>query len=85
MALTGIDLLFSKSFLLNLNSVDAQWITAQKDWREAKRKDKLRNQSQMDGQDDAHEYEADMDEMRCILYAHGGIAFCFICCQLVIH
>jgi cell wall-associated NlpC family hydrolase len=70
---------------LILNSVDAQWITTKKDWREAKKRykefEKLRTE---DKSKDAHashhpadqshsgSYSEEMDEMRCILYSHGG-------------
>ena len=66
-----------------LTSVDGQWITARKDWKEAKRQHKMRK-----GQTDesrSHDstppaesgkdqglYEKNMDTMRCILYLHGG-------------
>jgi len=64
-------------------SVDAQWITAKKDWKEAKRRHKMhREQNLTDlpsspstehvkGKPEAV-YEKDMDAMRCILYLHGG-------------
>ena len=56
--------------------VDAQWITAKKDWQEAKRRYKMQ---QKNGEyDPAPEsepatYETEMDEMRCIMYLHGGL------------
>lgn len=61
-------------------SVDAEWIVAEKDWQEAKKKQKARGLSMetpaVDG-GNAHQelppqYQPEMDEMRCILYAHGG-------------
>ncbi|KAJ7935116.1 hypothetical protein B0H13DRAFT_1949785 [Mycena leptocephala] len=58
--------------------VDAQWVTAKKDWQEAKRRYKMNNKSKtpaeapVDAAADSAPYEAHMDEMRCILYAHGG-------------
>jgi hypothetical protein len=80
-------------------SVDAQWIVAKKDWREAKRryKEQERKDSKGPGEQNGHEtpnggdhagdhagsdhddtesgsYQQDMDEMRCILYSHGGAA-----------
>ncbi|CAK5282353.1 unnamed protein product [Mycena citricolor] len=59
-----------------VSGIDAQWITAKKDWQEAKRRDKMRDKpppspSSASGPDSAP-YEAHMDEMRCILYSHGG-------------
>ncbi|KAH9485586.1 AB hydrolase superfamily protein C4A8.06c [Psilocybe cubensis] len=89
-----------------VNGVDAQWLTARKDWQDAKRRHKKRQQqskkngplnpsspvgdvfpdsssptdgafssSTPEGEDqDKNEgtYEKNMDEMRCILYLHGG-------------
>ncbi|KAJ7668682.1 hypothetical protein DFH06DRAFT_1084836 [Mycena polygramma] len=61
-----------------VSGVDAQWITAKKDWQEAKRRYKMQNKSKtaaetpVDFAADSAPYEAHMDEMRCILYAHGG-------------
>ncbi|KAJ7496886.1 hypothetical protein FB451DRAFT_1209127 [Mycena latifolia] len=58
--------------------VDAQWITAKKDWQEAKRRYKMSQKSQtkpdapVDPTADSAPYEEHMDEMRCILYSHGG-------------
>ncbi|KAJ7099552.1 hypothetical protein B0H15DRAFT_820712 [Mycena belliarum] len=58
--------------------VDAQWITAKKDWQEAKRRYKMyhnsrsMNEAPVDPDADSAPYEEHMDEMRCILYAHGG-------------
>jgi hypothetical protein len=66
-------------------SVDAQWITAKKDWREHKKQYKEKNGKRyptagvapstdaLNGSEDSGEYQKDMDEMRCILYAHGGL------------
>ncbi|KAI0629024.1 alpha/beta-hydrolase [Trametes polyzona] len=64
-----------------LKGVDAEWIVAKKDWQEAKRKQKAREAS-VDGppsmdagnpsQDAPATYQPEMDEMRCVLYAHGG-------------
>lgn len=60
-------------------SVDAQWITAKKDWQEAKRRYQDRGNTQRDekhepmlDQSESATYNQDMDTMRCILYAHGG-------------
>lgn len=67
--------------------VDSQWIVAKKDWREAKKrskeqgqhKDRKQNASEKtngsaftDDDPDSGAYQEEMDEMRCILYAHGG-------------
>jgi len=70
------------------HSIDAQWITAKKDWREAKRRHKMRATPSDSVSRGAHPnpeaqgdpsksdindaYEKNMDEMRCILYLHGG-------------
>lgn len=60
-----------------LCSVDAQWITAKKDWREHKKRFKEQkgkpSTDALNGSDESGEYQKDMDEMRCILYAHGGL------------
>ncbi|PPQ64555.1 hypothetical protein CVT24_008457 [Panaeolus cyanescens] len=69
-----------------VNGVDAQWITAKKDWQEAKRKHKMQKDKAAEGSkastSDPTErgpsttengtYEKEMDAMRCILYLHGG-------------
>ncbi|KAF7351100.1 Abhydrolase-3 domain-containing protein [Mycena sanguinolenta] len=62
-----------------LSGVDAQWITAKKDWQEAKRRYKMQDKSKtstqvpaVDPEADSGTYEEHMDEMRCILYSHGG-------------
>ncbi|KAK7057586.1 Abhydrolase-3 domain-containing protein [Favolaschia claudopus] len=59
--------------------VDAQWITAKKDWQEAKRRYKMQNKTKpsveappVDPLAEPAHYEEHMDEMRCILYSHGG-------------
>lgn len=62
--------------------VDAQWITAKKDWKESKRKHKLqREKGSTDSSSGGPEagdakneavYDKDMDASRCILYFHGG-------------
>ncbi|TFK88448.1 alpha/beta-hydrolase [Polyporus arcularius HHB13444] len=63
-----------------VKGVDAEWIVARKDWQEAKKKQKARGMSS-DGapvdngnthQELPPQYQPEMDEMRCILYAHGG-------------
>jgi hypothetical protein len=62
-------------------SVDAQWITAKKDWEESKRRHKLQQQkgfTDSSGGPEAGQatdeavYDKDMDATRCILYFHGG-------------
>ncbi|KAF9071674.1 hypothetical protein BDP27DRAFT_1418782 [Rhodocollybia butyracea] len=58
----------------SIDGVDAQWITAKKDWQEAKRRYKEREKTRAEPLDQAEDatYDEDMDTMRCILYAHGG-------------
>ncbi|KIK71239.1 hypothetical protein GYMLUDRAFT_235590 [Collybiopsis luxurians FD-317 M1] len=63
----------------SIDGVDAQWITAKKDWQEAKRRYKEREKTRRDAKDEPTSdrsentaYHEDMDAMRCILYAHGG-------------
>ncbi|KAL0579609.1 hypothetical protein V5O48_002381 [Marasmius crinis-equi] len=62
----------------SINGVDAQWITAKKDWEEHKRRYKMNDKAarEKDAKSDAANeqgtYESEMDAMRCILYAHGG-------------
>ena len=56
-------------------SVDGQWICTKKDYQEAKRRYKAREAHPeviLDAPEDSGVYERDMDEMRCILYLHGG-------------
>ncbi|KAL1746689.1 Alpha/Beta hydrolase protein [Schizophyllum fasciatum] len=58
-----------------LKGVDGQWICTKKDYQEAKRRYKAREAHPeviLDAPDDSGVYERDMDEMRCILYLHGG-------------
>ncbi|KAF7296117.1 Abhydrolase-3 domain-containing protein [Mycena kentingensis (nom. inval.)] len=63
-----------------VRGIDAQWITAKKDWREAKQRQKQKmpeatGETPADGVDPANDsapYEKHMDDMRCILYSHGG-------------
>ncbi|KAH9856007.1 alpha/beta-hydrolase [Lenzites betulinus] len=67
-----------------LKGIDAEWIVAKKDWQEAKRRQKARDASTDGGtpsldaaaaqqpQEMPETYQPEMDEMRCILYAHGG-------------
>ncbi len=75
----------SLSNLMLNGSVDAQWITAKKDWLEAKKKYKMQYQNPkpvppfMGSEEDKSfenegMYDKDMDAMRCILYLHGGQA-----------
>ena len=68
-----------------ISSVDGQWITAKKDYQEAKKRYKEQARA---GTADASSnspptnedvknspngtYDEDMDAMRCILYLHGG-------------
>ncbi|KAK7472430.1 hypothetical protein VKT23_000545 [Stygiomarasmius scandens] len=66
-----------------VSGVDAEWITAKKDWQEAKKRYKMQQKMRRqkgDQEDDVQDnvedneqhYEQDMDKMRCILYLHGG-------------
>ncbi|KZV82439.1 alpha/beta-hydrolase [Exidia glandulosa HHB12029] len=61
-----------------VQGVDGQWIAARKDWQEAKRRRKeyeAKHKSPPPPDMDpniTHEYTADMDQMRCLLFAHGG-------------
>lgn len=64
-----------------LPGVDCQWIAERKDWKEAKRRHKEyeRRQSMHAPATDAepsaeHLYSPEMDQMRCLLFAHGGAA-----------
>ncbi|KAL4079158.1 hypothetical protein J3A83DRAFT_4086567 [Scleroderma citrinum] len=70
--------------------IDGEWMTARKDWQEAKKRHKAsqwkKNAStaspplssdsaagvQPSASDMSNSYHQEMDEMRCILYAHGG-------------
>ena len=63
--------------------MDAEWIVAKKDYQEAKKKQKARQMSMStssplsrDSDEASQEmppsYQPEMDEMRCVLYAHGG-------------
>ena len=70
-------------------SVDAEWIATKKDWEQNERKHKERsslNEPRKDSMssEGSHNdtgdglsttYDESMDEMRCILYAHGGKSF----------
>lgn len=67
-------------------SVDAQWIVAKKDYEKAKKqkkelerlektKGKARQSSQSESdniEEEPADYQPEMDQMRCILYFHGG-------------
>ncbi|KAI8973983.1 Alpha/Beta hydrolase protein [Trametes punicea] len=66
-----------------VKGVDAEWIVAKKDWQEAKKRQKAREASSPDpgaaspeadnpNQEMPATYQPEMDQMRCILYAHGG-------------
>ncbi|THV06225.1 alpha/beta-hydrolase [Dendrothele bispora CBS 962.96] len=67
-----------------VSGVDAEWITAKKDWQEAKRRYKMQEKMKEKGgkrpnavennlnDELKQDYEQDMDMMRCILYCHGG-------------
>ncbi|KAJ7287106.1 alpha beta-hydrolase [Mycena rebaudengoi] len=59
--------------------VDGQWVTARKDWQEAKRRYKMHQKTKstapeppVDPAADSAPYDENMDDMRCILYSHGG-------------
>lgn len=59
-----------------VQGVDAQWITAKEDWKELRRREKERTKGQdanpQPKTDEDQVYEAEMDDMKCILYSHGG-------------
>ena len=62
--------------------IEAQWITAKKDWREAKKRHKMQHNAEPNVStapirentppEESQGYEKAMDQMRCILYLHGG-------------
>jgi hypothetical protein len=71
-----------------LSRVSAEWITAKKDWKEAKQRHKAAQKLKGDhkfatigfsasdrynGSEDTGSYQHEMDEQRCILYLHGGM------------
>ncbi|KAG6897533.1 hypothetical protein C0992_000518 [Termitomyces sp. T32_za158] len=69
-----------------INGVDAQWITAKKDWETAQRRTKMKEKTKdassgslpatdpmTETGNDSGIYEKHMDEMRCILYSHGDL------------
>ena len=76
--------------------IEAQWITAKKDWREAKKRYKAQRKAEANGtqqpnhtvnsQEESFTYEEAMDDMRCILYLHGGwsmrVFWCFSFAQV---
>ncbi|KAG8804168.1 hypothetical protein FRC16_000108 [Serendipita sp. 398] len=70
-----------------IKGIDCQWIALKRDWQEAKRRRKEQESVQRfnttplkgkapnmatDQNEADQEYSADMDEMRCMLYFHGG-------------
>ena len=68
---------FSNAFY----SIEAEWITAKKDWKESKRRHKLQQEKGLTDSSGSPEavdakneavYDKDMDASRCILYLHGG-------------
>ena len=74
-----------RSWYRFLIRVDAQWITAKKDWDNAQRHTKAQVNAKEDPNvslpsndpptrrdTESGMYEKHMDEMRCILYSHGG-------------
>jgi hypothetical protein len=80
---------FTRSHLF---SIDAEWITARKDYLDAKKRSKAKHKENSNADVPATEsdtqipgglptlsssgnnsYKEEMDEMRCILYAHGGM------------
>lgn len=76
----------------SLSSIDAEWITARKDYQEAKKRSKAKHKENSNTEiptsesdtltpsglvasssNESNIYNEEMDEMRCILYAHGGV------------
>jgi len=59
-----------------VQGVHGQWIAARKDWEESKRKRKeyeAKHKSRPPEEANvSHEYQPEMDQMRCLLFAHGG-------------
>ncbi|TFK74645.1 alpha/beta-hydrolase [Pluteus cervinus] len=62
-----------------VEGIDAQWITAKKDWQEAERRHKMQEQRKQNPSDQQPaqekpeaQYEEEMDDLRCNLYIHGG-------------
>jgi hypothetical protein len=89
----GLVVSIFSSYLKNLTlsrvcySVDAEWLTMKNDWREAKKRHKMRQDQARMGfnaptapttsppeslSSDNNAYDKDMDAMRCIIYLHGG-------------
>jgi hypothetical protein len=101
--------MFGADIIHTFYRLDAEWISAKKDWQNAQKRDKERRNSVAVPQEptaerpepnrpvltdvvseppegsqtssasnskgktrDSAEYQPEMDEMRCILYAHGG-------------
>jgi hypothetical protein len=103
--------MFDADIIHTFYRLDAEWISAKKDWQNAQKRDKERRNSVAVPQEptaerpepsgplmadvvseppegeasqkspasnskgksrDSAEYQPEMDEMRCILYAHGG-------------
>jgi hypothetical protein len=52
-------------------SIDAEWIMEKKDWRQAVRQEKAAAAT-ANGTNDANAYQPGMDDMKCLLWAHGG-------------
>ncbi|KAG2132290.1 uncharacterized protein EDB93DRAFT_1094005 [Suillus bovinus] len=74
-----------------VKGIDAEWITARKDYQEAKKRSKAKHKESpkteiptsdrntpnpsgllASSSNESNIYKEEMDEMRCILYAHGG-------------
>jgi acetyl esterase/lipase len=58
-----------------IDGVDAQWLAAKKDLREARKRYEKAKSTPVPGSEAVEEpacYEKDMDAMPCILYLHGG-------------
>ncbi|KAG1760103.1 hypothetical protein EDD22DRAFT_902993 [Suillus occidentalis] len=74
-----------------VKGIDAEWITARKDYQEAKKRSKAKHKENSNTEiptsesdtptpsglpasnsNESNIYKEEMDEMRCILYAHGG-------------
>ncbi|EJD08013.1 alpha/beta-hydrolase [Fomitiporia mediterranea MF3/22] len=63
-----------------IRGVDAQWIVAKKDYERIKKQRKRQQQQQADqlrkeateNEEEDAVYDPEMDELRCILYFHGG-------------
>jgi hypothetical protein len=82
-----VDLIFPR--------IEAQWITAKKDWREAKKRHKMQHNaeshvsaapvSEKMPSEDSCTYEKAMDEMRCILFLHGGGCSCYFGLRFTIY